>query len=552
MCRLWLLFLLTYSLFIRENLRRGLLRRTFLHKRFRPLNSSIPIQEVCNHTVRGCLSVRHDCKDDIWTTSKISLQDLAPKTTNETLIGIQRITKICHREEGVDSSQITLCALAVFLAVIFVMKLWWVSFRKNRQGKRCTRPTTTSCLTLAALLAYGVFVLLARDWDDDDIQLVPSSWSWQGGFLLLKLPVLIIAIFLIAGLLLKICCFKIYRDQMVISYLTDPEELMQWFTLVASVATLCLGDVLWYPGCTALSVAMAGAVVVIKIGQSGFNSFGNFATMFHIILKKMPFYFFAILILIHGFAIGFWILETSLTSQAGSLGGKEEDKQFGGYWRSGITVFMMSFGLAEFNFQGPFSYSALEEYRSDSLTVLATYILLVFMVFLVILGLLNLLLSTIIRSHYEGKTEVTLNKLIFMAKYAIWLDFNGVTTWLPPTWNFLLAPCRDNKSVSVMDIPKDKAPVFCNLSFCPRKSRARKEEHGDHLAPHFQWVVEELARREQGDVRKELREWVRRNRSRREVDWGRMDDFLNRMEAAPGLDPASRQAAGYISSLDWQ
>ena len=320
---------------------------------------------------------------------------------------------------------------------------------------------------------------------------------------------------------------------------------MQWFTLVVSVAALFLGDVLRYPGCTALSVAMAGAVVVIKIGQSGFNSFGNFATMFHIILKKMPFYFFAILILIHGFAIGFWILETSLD-------GKEQVKQFGGYWRSGITVFMMSFGLAEFNFEGPFSYSALEEYRSDSLTVLATYILLIFMVFLVILGLLNLLLSTIIRSHYEGKTEVTLNKLIFMAKYAIWMDFiSGLTTCLPTIWDFFTASCRDN-TVSAMDIPRDKAPVFCNLSFCPPKCRAGKEEHGDHVAPHFQWVVEELARREQGDVRRELREWLRRNRSQREVDWGRMDDFLNRLEAAPVLDHASRHAAGYTSSVDWQ
>ena len=139
--RLWLLFLLTYSLFIRENLRRGLLRRTFQQLCERPPNSTIQKGSVCNHSVRGCLSVRDNCKDKIWTTSKISLQNIAPSTTNKTLNEIQRLTTICHPEERVDSSQISLYGLAALIAVLFLVKAWWVYhyFRKDRRGTRCTR-----------------------------------------------------------------------------------------------------------------------------------------------------------------------------------------------------------------------------------------------------------------------------------------------------------------------------------------------------------------------------------------------------------------------------
>ena len=69
-------------------------------------------------------------------------------------------------------------------------------------------------------------------------------------------------------------------------------------------------------GITAISIATATAVVVIKIGHSdNVTTFGNFATMFHIILKKIPYYYVAILYLLHGFSFGFWILENKAASE---------------------------------------------------------------------------------------------------------------------------------------------------------------------------------------------------------------------------------------------
>jgi hypothetical protein len=48
--------------------------------------------------------------------------------------------------------------------------------------------------------------------------------------------------------------------------------------------------------------------------------------------------------------------------------------------------------------------------------------------FFVCLRVLNLLLSTIILDHKESKKEVMLNNIIFMAKYAIWLDFSRLSS----------------------------------------------------------------------------------------------------------------------------
>ena len=146
-------------------------------------------------------------------------------------------------------------------------------------------------------------------------------------------------------LILKMFCFNIVKEKIFFAYHREPEEYMQWFTLLVAISSSFFIDTLTETssvlgitsGVIALATGTGVTVLVIKIGQSGFTAFGNFATMFHIILCKTPFYFFAFVILLHGFSFGFWILENNLKEQ--------DDSTFSDLWKSGIMVFMMSFGM---------------------------------------------------------------------------------------------------------------------------------------------------------------------------------------------------------------
>ena len=116
----------------------------------------------------------------------------------------------------------------------------------------------------------------------------------------------------------KMFCFNVVKENTFFAFHREPEEYMQRFTLLVTISSTIFIDTLTRTssisgitsGVVALSSATGATVLVIKIGQSGFTAFGNFATMFHIILRKTPFYFFAFVILLHGFSFSFWILDS--------------------------------------------------------------------------------------------------------------------------------------------------------------------------------------------------------------------------------------------------
>ena len=198
----------------------------------------------------------------------------------------------------------------------------------------------------------------------------------------------------------------------------------------------------------------------------------------------------AVLILLHGFSFGFWILETSLQCV-------DEERSFKDYWESGIFVFMMLFGLAEFDLDGLFKYEHLKFTEENYISVMFAYILLALMVLLLCLGLLNLLLSTIITDHKQSKDEVIIDHLIFMAKYAIWMDFS---TKLAKK----ICCCRilrtfiDNKTTKHFKVNYEAK--LCTLAYCPKRRKSQgvgncsndNDHEDEHLEPHFEWVLEEL------------------------------------------------------------
>ena len=130
------------------------------------------------------------------------------------------------------------------------------------------------------------------------------------------------------------------------------------------------------------------------MGNAEPTHFGHFATMFHLTLKKIPAQLFAVIYLLHGFSVGFWLLENRLVTE-------NEEQDFTNSLKSFITVLSMTFGLTEFNFEGPFQYTDREFTSGEHINIVFAYILICLMVLLVLLGLLNILLSLIIQDHKE-------------------------------------------------------------------------------------------------------------------------------------------------------
>ena len=177
-------------------------------------------------------------------------------------------------------------------------------------------------------VTFAISILFASiacyvDWQDISYDTLMPFFGCSLGILELYVP------FSSAWLLLNGCikmhCNRVFKDNVIIPYFKDPEILFQWFTLIPAIMAVISKNHLmaasedffscYLTGITALSIATATAVVVIKIGHSDNTTFGNFATMFHIIPKKIPYYYLAILYLLHGFSFGFWILENKAASE---------------------------------------------------------------------------------------------------------------------------------------------------------------------------------------------------------------------------------------------
>ena len=442
---------------------------------------------------------------------------------------------ICHPQPvfSRDASRIAFLCMGIFSTLLLFVKVC-IAFRF--QYFSSTRILTMVTLGIAIALITNAFIV-----DHKDIPL-NSTFLKPGTGNNFKLFVFASSAYFMVHLILKMFCFNVIKEKIFLAYHREPEEYMQWFTLLVTISSTFFIDTLTRPsnisgitsGVVALSSATGATVLVIKIGQSGFTAFGNFATMFHIILRKTPFYFFAFVILLHGFSFGFWILESNLEQR--------ENSTFSDLWKSGIMVFMMSFGMTEFDFDGNFKYTAEE----GAITVFFTYLLLAFMTLILCLGVLNLLLASIISDHTESKNEVTLSHLIFMAKYAIYLDFicHLVKSRFPSfaTW-----------IEGHIDIPKTKQSVsYCNLPYCPwdkrqrggNKSSSQEGEHGQAIAPHFQWVLEALSAipRAGPDLKSQLTEWLRENRRKEEVDWEEMEAILNGTNLERILGKGSEEA----------
>ena len=109
-----------------------------------------------------------------------------------------------------------------------------------------------------------------------------------------------------------------------------------------------------------------------------------------------------------------------------------------------------------------------------------------------------------------------------MAKYAIYLDYIYQKARCCFPW---LA----KKIQKHIDIPENKTFVsYSNLPYCPWDKKKKGShrihstttdseecEHGQLIAPHFEWVLEALTAGP--DLKTQLKAWLEENRSREEL-----------------------------------
>ena len=456
---------------------------------------------------------------------------------NESTLEMQ----ICHPtpELTKDASRLTILSGGVVVLIVMLAKLFFMFRSKFYES------TSISCnqwLTISTFITALVLIGIALHVDSSNIDLVarPPCIYWDSGMMILENSIVLFSLYHIVTLITKIFCYDIIENQIFLVYHLDPEEYMQWYTLVSSLVAVFAQnqqlDNSLLNGTTAISIALAGAVLVIKIGQADYTSFANFSTSFHIILRTTPSYFVAFVILNHGFSFGFWILESQLQT---------EDGHFVDYWRSSVSVFMMAFGIEEFDFGGPFKYKPETQ---DHVTTVFAYLLLALMVLVMCLCILNLLLSTIIKNHDESKAEVALINVIFMAKYAIWMDFVSSTLnkCCCVDWLLKTIPIKDGRCVT-----------FCTLAFCPNQVKKVQKKRflccptGNwekvdwvHIPPHFEWVINEL---KSIDLKTLLTNWMEENRDKvgqNQVEWEVLEQLIN----STTIEEVKQQQRPYVRS----
>ena len=439
--RLWMLFLLSFSLFLRNEVDRQIEKNRFNHLL---QNDTFT---VCLDKIQGCYFLEAE-----------EAKETSSMLCNKTM---KNPTPTCpkHLLLSENPSRMMQVGLGIFLLSLLLIKAFWLlrdwSWLRyhDKEQKRSNLPSRV--LTLVTITIGMLSVFFAAFWEET-------------GVIFLQFSVIILALYLLLVLLLQGHCFNVFKNKMVLATLAEPLVMMQILTLFPALIAVTFKNELMNTdntgiinGITSLSIAMATGVVVIKMGNAEPTHFGHFATMFHLTLKKIPAQLFAVIYLLHGFSVGFWLLENRLVTE-------NEEQDFTNSLKSFITVLSMTFGLTEFNFEGPFQYTDREFTSGEHINIVFAYILICLMVLLVLLGLLNILLSSIIRDHKELEDEVATNNIVFMAQHAMWSEYLKYANW----WNIPKLPFKLLFSKFHTEFDKDEKLLYCKSSFCANAVRS--------------------------------------------------------------------------------
>jgi hypothetical protein len=299
-------------------------------------------------------------------------------------------------------SMFFLVLLAFSIQSLPMLVFYLTTLKRCNQTQKAGNSFITELVTLATLILAIVCLMIAVHVDSQNItQHKNMSFAFDDGFLIIETSLIFLTLFLLFTELTKM------KTNFWAS-IRDPKAYMVMFSLVSAICVLLFKtrltqtgeELYWTNGLTALGITFAWVTLIIKIGQNSETTFGTFVTHFHVILRRIPFYFFAFFMLIIGFSFGFWVL---------NRGGP----RFTDFSKSFMTTLLKAFG--EFNYDEFYKEIKNGEFSS----ALFANILIITMVLLANIGMLQLMMSNIIADHDKNMKEVYIQRIIFMCRHVI-------------------------------------------------------------------------------------------------------------------------------------
>ena len=273
--------------------------------------------------------------------------------------------------------------------------------------------------------AFMVFVMMLLCYHSDGQNLKQSParpfLEFDDGFLIIELFLLLLALYFVVDNLNKMFTQKQHWSNW--AQLIGPSSTFQLVSSISAIVALigkCYltsdseenGGQGPATAAGAIGITLAYLCLVLKYGQYSFTTTGNFATMFHIILKKLRSYLVVVFVLLFGFSFGFWVIKQHEM--------KDNDAHFKDFLTSIQSSFVMFFGGFDEYSEALVFNKEIE--KGHHLTMVAFYILFLMMIIVTSVGMLNILIAAIISDYNKNKKEVHTQNLLFMAQYFVMLE----------------------------------------------------------------------------------------------------------------------------------
>jgi len=403
--------------------------------------------------------------------------------------------KICHPQNDAwwirDSSRILFASILIFSATVWLIflartcrdqlpnippiKNWSSSpLLPFLLAKNCNKDCFQNFTNLLTTTIVFIMMLICYHSDGQNIKLHPARpfLDFDDGFRFIEVVLLLLALYFVGDFFNEIVTQKLTWSNW--AQLTDPISSFQLVSALSAIVALVRKCYLTTgrensgegpaTAAGAIGITLAYLCLILKHGRYNFTAIGNFATMFHIILKKLRSYLAVAFVLLFGFSFGFWVIKQHEL--------KEDDARFKGFLTSIKACFVMFFG--GFDEYDDVLLFDEEIEKGHHLTMTAFYILYLMMIIVTSLGMLNILLAAIITDYNKNMKEVHTQNLLFMAQYSVVLE-QGLGRKVKE----LLVNKMKMKSLEKWARLDEKidAYTYCTLDLCYEKEDKTKHIH---------------------------------------------------------------------------
>ena len=245
--------------------------------------------------------------------------------SNASLILIEHGLKICHpniESWWRDSSRLVYLGLISTGIIIWLCFLGQLGYENLKKPNKTNEEHSIFKKSLVLFTGFVMIIIMGIAFWSDVQNLKPNParplLDFDDGFRLIELVIIALATYFIIEAVDHMATLKMWK-----SHITEP---CAWFQILSSLAAIVAiirkthltnmygGDFGGVEGegptvgLASIGITLVWLNIILKIGRYSFTIIGNFATMFHILLKKLRFYILTVFLLLFGFSFGFWVI----------------------------------------------------------------------------------------------------------------------------------------------------------------------------------------------------------------------------------------------------